>query len=110
MDGVTILYVKQAYTLFESIIMCISVVGMVFLGIAAFATLDESIPVSCAAFAVVLIFLIISINLPQSDTLYEATVDETVSWQELQARYEVVSARGQIVTLREREPKDEASR
>lgn len=107
MDGVTILYIKQAYTLFEAIILCSSIVGVVIFSMLAFSMLDENLLVSCVFVALTTVLIIFCIRLPQSDTLYEATVDESVSYQELSERYEIVSKRGQILTLRERERQDE---
>lgn len=107
MDGVTILYIKQVYTWFEAILLCSSIVGAAMFAIAAFATFDENTIVSCVSLAVVIVLIIAAVRLPQSDTLYEATVDESVSYQKLSARYEIVSQRGQILTLREKDQKDE---
>lgn len=107
MEGVTILYIKQAYTLFEAILLCSSLVGAAMFAIVAFSMLDENLLVSCVFVALTTVLIIFCIRLPQSDTLYEATVDESVSYQELSKRYEVVSQRGQILTLREKEQKDE---
>lgn len=107
MDGVTILYIKQAYTWFEAILLCSSLVGTAMFAIVAFSMLDENLLVSCVFVALTVVLIIFAIRLPQSDTLYEAIVDESVSYQELSARYEIVSKRGQIITLREKEQKDE---
>ena len=107
MDGVTILYIKQAYTWFEAIIMGISLFGVAMFGVIAFSMLDENLLVSCVFVALTVVLIIFAIRLPQSDTLYEAIVDESVSYQELSARYEIVSKRGQIITLREKEQKDD---
>lgn len=107
MDGVTILYTEQTFTAFEVVLLWSSLVGAVFLSTIAFAMLDESIPVSCVFFAVAIALIIVAIRIPRSDTRYEVTVDESVSYQELSARYEIVSQRGQIITLREKEQKDE---
>lgn len=107
MDGVTILYIKQAFTVFEAILLFSSIVGAAFFATIAFATFDENTLVSCVSLAVVIVLIIAAVRLPKSDTLYEATVDESVSYQELSARYEIVSQRGQILTLREKEQKDD---
>ena len=107
MDGVTILYTKQALTFFETILLSFSVAGVLIFATVALATLDESIPVSCVSLAVAIVLFIVIICIPQSDTLYEITVDESVSYQELSTRYEVVSQRGQIITVREKEQNDE---
>lgn len=107
MDGVTILYVKQAYTWFEAILLCSSIVGVIIFAMVVFSMLDENLLVSCIFVAVITMLIIFSFRIPQSDTLYEVTVDESVSYQELSTRYEVVSERGQIITLREKEQKDE---
>ena len=103
MDGVTILYIKQAYTVIEAIILCSSIVGVVIFSMLAFSMLDENLLVSCVFVSLTVVLIIFAIRLPQSDTLYEAIVDESVSYQELSTRYEIVSKRGQIITLREKE-------
>lgn len=107
MDGVTILYIRHAFTFFEATLLSISIVGGVIFTAVAFTTLDENTLVSCVSLAVVIVLIIAAIRLPRSDTLYEVTVDESVSYQELSTRYEVVSERGQIITVREKEQKDE---
>lgn len=107
MDGVTILYIKQAFTDFEAILLCISIVGAAIFAAIAFATFDENIPVSGVFTGLVIVLIIAAIRIPRSDTLYEVTVDESVSYQELSTRYEVVSQRGQIITVREKEQKDD---
>lgn len=109
MDGVTILYTEQTFTVFEAILLWSSLVGAVFFSTISLAMLDESIPVSCVFFAVAIALIIIAIRLPRSDTRYEVTVDESVSYQELSARYEIVSQKGQIITVREKERADEQS-
>lgn len=107
MDGVTILYIRHAFTFFEATLLSISIVGGVIFTAAAFATLDENTLISCVSLAAVIALIIAAIRLPRSDTLYEVTVDESVSYQELSARYEIVSRRGQILTLREKEQNHE---
>lgn len=107
MDGVTILYTKQAYTWFEAILLGGGLFGVIIFAMIAFSMLDENILVSCIFCALVIVLIIAAIRIPQSDTLYEVTVDESVSYQELSTRYEIVSKRGQIITVREKEQKDE---
>ena len=107
MDGVTILYIKQAFTSFEAILLGISISGAAVFAAIAFSMLDENIIVSCVFAALTVMLIIFSVCLPKSDTLYEVTVDKSVSYQELSTRYEVVSERGQIITVREKEQKDE---
>ena len=107
MDGVTILYTKQALTFFEAILLGISISGAAVFAAIAFNTLDENIIVSCVFCALTVVLIIFAICLPKSDTLYEVTVDEGVSYQELLTRYEVVSERGQIITVREKDRKDD---
>lgn len=107
MDGVTILYTKQAYTWFEAILLGGSLFGVIIFAMIAFSMLDENILVSCIFCALVTVLIIVAIRIPQSDTLYEVTVDGSVSYQNLSTRFEIVSQRGQLITVREKGQKDE---
>ena len=107
MDGVTILAVEQTYTVFEAMLMTISIFGVVLFAIIAFSMLDENFLISCVFVSLTTVLIIVGIRMPRSEVRYEATVDESVSYQELSARYEIVSKRGQIITLREKEQKDD---
>ncbi len=103
MDGVTILYTVQTYNVFEAILMGISLFGVVMFGVIAFSMLDENLLVSCVFVSLTTVLIIACIRMPRSEVRYEVTVDESVSYQELSTRYEIVSKRGQIITLREKE-------
>lgn len=107
MDGVTILAVEQTYTVFEAILMGSSLFGVVILGMIAFSMLDENLLVSCVFVSLTVVLIIACIRMPRSEVRYEVTVDESVSYQELSARYEIVSRRGQIITVREKEQKND---
>lgn len=107
MEGVTILYVRQTFTFFEAILLSISIGGAVILATIGFAMIAENLVVSCVSIAVATVLIIVGIQIPKSDTLYEVTVDEGVSYHELLTRYEVVSERGQIITVREKEQNDD---
>lgn len=107
MDGVTILYVKQTFTFFEVILLTISICGAAIFATIGFVMLAENLVVSCVSIAVATVLIIVGFQIPKSDTLYEVTVDEGVSYHELLTRYEVVSERGQIITVREKERKDD---
>lgn len=85
----------------------ISIYGAAIFATIGFVMLAENLAVGCASIAVATVFIIVSIQIPKSDTLYEVTVDESVSYHELLTRYEVVSERGQIITVREKERKDD---
>ena len=107
MDGVTILAVEQTYTVIEAIILCSSVVVAAILGTIAFAMLDESLPVSCVFFLVATVLIIVAIRTPQSETQYKVVIDDSVTYQEFLARYDVISQKGQIITVIEKERVDE---
>lgn len=107
MDGVTILAVEQTCTVFEAILLGSSLFGVVIFGMIAFSMLDENLLVSCVFVALTVVLIIVCIRMPRSEVRYEVTVDESVSYQELSSRYEIVSRRGQILTLREKEQNHE---
>lgn len=107
MEGVTILYAKQTFNFFEVILLTISICGAAIFATIAFTMLAENLAVSCISIAVATALIIVGIQIPKSDTLYEVTVDEGVSYHELLTRYEVVSERGQIITVREKERNDD---
>lgn len=107
MDGVTILATVQTYTVVEAILLGSSFFGIIIFGMIAFSMLDENLLVSCVFVSLTVMLIIFCIRMPQSEVRYEVTVDESVSYQELSARYVVVSQRGQIITVREKEQKDE---
>lgn len=106
MDGVTILAVEQTYTVWGAILLSSGIFGVVIFGMIAFSMLDENLLVSCVFVSLTTVLIIACIRIPRSEVRYEVTVDESVSYQELSARYEVVSQRGQIITVSERKQKD----
>lgn len=57
----------------------------------------------CLAF-----FVMWCIIMPRTEYI-QATVDDTVSWVELTDRYEIVKSEGRIITMIEKEQKNEAN-
>lgn len=107
MDGVTILNTYMAWTkgdtafiLFFGMFLATAII----LGIVAIAT-DVSLIgwLTCIPSVFLLILLF---NIPKTEHI-QAVIDDTVSWVELTDRYEIIKSDGRIITMIEKEQKDE---
>ena len=107
MDGVTILNTYMAWTRSNTAILLscnlFLVVGIIC-GIALLLN-DEDIGGfmigTCIALMMLLFF-----NIPKTEHI-QATLDDSVSYVELTDRYEIVKSDGRIITMIEKEQKDE---
>lgn len=109
MDGVTILntymwWTRSSGTLLAFVIFFL-LVGIVF-GIALFANGDDEYIgglIICLCIAGIFIMLF---NVPKTKHI-QATLDDSVSYAELTDKYEIVKSEGRIVTMIEKEQKDD---
>lgn len=109
MEGVIVLTTEQAFTAVEVIWLIIGVCGIALFGGIALALLDESLPVSFILIALSGVCLIFCIRIPQSETRYKVMIEDSVSWNELSKRYEVIKTDGKIITLVEKEQDNETN-
>lgn len=107
MDGVTVLNTYQWYSIIGGIILAFGIVGIVAFGTISLGLFDENVFISGICAGLVILIIIGCFRIRKTDTLYEVTVDDTVSWQEFSEHYHVVKIRGQIITVMERGQKDE---
>ena len=107
MDGVTILNTYMAWTrpdtailLFFNLLLAVGIIC----GIALLFNDDlfgGFMIGACIAFIVLLFF-----NVPKTEHI-QATLDDSVSYVELTDRYEIIKSEGKIITMIEKEQKDE---
>lgn len=107
MNGVTILNSYEILTNPSSIFFIV-IWGFVFtalaFGLLCLFILDTS-SISTAIFAVVAgaLAVILFCNIPEKkyETRYQVTVDDSVSMNEFQSKYEIIEVEGKIYTVRE---------
>ena len=109
MDGVIILNSYESLTNFGSILL-MSILCALFLAaaiIALFALLKHGCD-SWKEFAIlvvcVVLFIVCGYLIPEDkyETHYQVTVDNSVSMNEFQNKYEIIEVEGKIYTIRER--------
>ena len=107
MEGVFVLTTQQVYTALEGTIVGIGTFIVIVCVVVALAMLDESLEISCIFLALTVVFIIFCFRIPRSETQYKVVVEDCVSWKELTERYKVVKIEGKIVTLIEKEQKED---
>lgn len=107
MDGVTVLNIYQQYSIFGGVFLAFGVVMTVGLVTAALFTFEDNVMISGICWGLAILFIVGCFSIKQTDTLYEVTLDDSVSWNEFSEHYHIVKVRGQIITVMEREQKDE---
>lgn len=109
MNGVTILNSYESLTNFGSILL-MSILCVWFLAaaiVALFALLKYGYD-SWKEFAILIICVVLSIGcgclIPEDkyETHYQVTIDNSVSMNEFQNKYEIIEVEGKIYTVRER--------
>lgn len=108
MDGVIILNSYEMLTNASSIFF-VFVWGSVFTALAlcfSYLFIDGYSSISTAIFAIVAgtLAVILFCNIPEKnyETRYQVTVDDSVSMNEFQNKYEIIEVEGKIYTVRER--------
>ncbi len=109
MDGVIILNSYEILTNTSSIFFVL-VWGFVFTALALCLSYlfiaDDYSSISTAIFAIVAgaLAVILFCNIPEKnyETRYQVTVDDSVSMNEFQDKYEIIEVEGKIYTVRER--------
>ena len=108
MDGITILNTYMAYTrsmtallLFTGLFCCVFIV----LGFILKVETDSNW--GCLISSISVIVLIYSLIYTPQTKHYQAIVDDSVPWIELTDKYEVITVEGKILTMIEKEKKDE---
>lgn len=109
MDGVIILNSYESLTNFNSILL-MSILCALFLAVAIIA-LFALLKYGCDSwkeFAILVICVVLTIVcgclIPEDkyETRYQVTVDDLVSMNEFQNKYEIIEVEGKIYTIRER--------
>lgn len=109
MDGVIILNSYESLTNFDSILL-MSILCALFLAVAIIA-LFALLKYGCDSwkeFAILVICVVLTIVcgclIPEDkyETRYQVTVDDLVSMNEFQNKYEIIEVEGKIYTIRER--------
>ena len=109
MDGVIILNSCEMLTNASSIFF-VFIWGSVFTALALCLSylfiIDDYSSISTAIFAIVVgaLAVIFFCNIPEKnyETRYQVTVDDSVSMNEFQNKYEIIEVEGKIYTVRER--------
>ena len=107
MDGVTILNTYMEWTRSSIAILLffnLFLVGGIIGGI-ALLFIDEDIGGFVIGACIAMIILLFS-NVPKTEHI-QATLDDSVSYVELTDRYEIVKSNGRIITMIEKEQKDD---
>lgn len=107
MDGVTILNTYMAFTR-ESLLLIFCACGLSVLAIIfSFVLYCENIEVGSATMLGIATFIVLMASLSISKTEHiQAVLDDSVSYTELTDKYEIVKSDGRIITMIEKEQKD----
>lgn len=107
MDGVIILNSYETLTNTSSIFF-VFVWGLVFAALALsflYLFIKDKPSISTAIFAIVAgaLAVILFCNIPEKklETYYQVTVDDSVTMNEFQSKYEIIEVEGKIYTVRE---------
>lgn len=106
MDGVTILNTYQTYSFWGAVLLVTGIVSGFVCGAVAFAMLDDNIIFSGISAGLAVVVVIGCFAIPNSETIHEVTIDDSVSWNDFAEHYKVLQERGRILRVEERELKD----
>lgn len=109
MDGVTILNTYQEYSVGWSVILVMAVVAAGFCLAISISYLDYNIIISGFFAGLCAVLVIACFQIPMTRTEYAITLDDSVSWNELTNHYKVISIRGKILKVEEKEQGNEKS-
>ena len=107
MDGVTILttYEKSFFTTGEylTILIVAACVGLLSLSVMNYTknTWEQTFAVLCGIAALAAAFICTLLFLCGVDTVCKITADDTVNFNELTSRYEIISQDGKLFTVKE---------
>lgn len=109
MDGITVLNVTSqeakefGYDVVSVLLLCTTI--FLFVGVIFFITgssyLFLSVPFVMLFFFISLLILS-NAKLINTYNIYEVTIDNTVSWVELNKHYDILGQRGNIITIKEK--------
>lgn len=102
MEGVTILNAYNSYSFAGALRLAGLIVGAVIFLIASIVLFDESTVASGICFGLMVVAIIGCFNIPKTKKIYEITVDDTVSWTELNEHYNIEQQRGKILQVSEK--------
>lgn len=112
MDGITVLNVVEHSIKgwgWDNLAIITIILSLVFAAFAYFLWSENVLPLGdiCAILSVSLLFLTFAIlsnaKVISTYNTYEVTIDDTVSWVELNERYDVISQRGNIIEIKEKD-------
>ena len=106
MEGVTILNTYQTYSFWGAVLLASGIVSAVICGAVAFTLFDDNIIFSGISAGLAVVVIIGCFAIPQSETIHEVTIDDSVSWNEFAEHYKVLQERGRILRVEERKRKD----
>ena len=111
MDGVTILNTYMAWTTLDTVFLMIwffIIIGItLIIMIYAYVYNDGNLIIPILISVVgACVFMLVLHYYPKTEHI-QATLDQSVSWAELTERYEVIRADGMIITMIEKEKKEE---
>lgn len=109
MNGVTILnsyeYLTNTFPIFLFILLC-AIFSVLSIIILCTLLLDRSSSWKKFAFLVICIALtiVLGCSIPENryETRYQVTIDNSVSMNEFQSKYEIIKVEGKIYTIKER--------
>lgn len=107
MDGVTILNVTQNYTTIGALYMTFVMAAAIISFYVFLIAFDDNILVSGIFAGIGVLMIFVGFRIPKNETAYEVTVDHDVLWQDFTDRYKIIKQRGDIITVTEKETKDD---
>lgn len=107
MDGVTILNVSQTYTTIGALYMTFVMAAAIISFYVFLIAFDDNILVSGIFAGIVVLMIFVGFRIPKDEIVYEVTVNRDVLWQDFTDRYKIIKQRGDIITVTEKEQKNE---
>ena len=110
MDGVTVLNTYMEYSNHISAIMVlVGAISLIMFFVGGYIKFDTDSNWGCALSAIGLIILIYTFIYMPKTQFIQATIDNSVSWVELTNKYEIIKSEGQIITMIEKEQKNDSN-
>lgn len=118
MDGITVLNVTSqevrgfGYDTVGVLLLCTAII---FLFVSVIFIITDSSYLSLSVpffmlFSLISIFILSNAKLINTYNIYEVTIDNTVSWVELDKHYDILGQRGNIITIKEKTMDSEISK
>lgn len=103
MDGVTILQTMPAFTIKEFVIMIIMISFLLLLGLILILKFDDLLIGLTGVAFMTFALLVAAQGINPHPKQYKITVDNTVSYNEFTAKYNIIETDGKIITVEEKD-------